>query len=202
MLVLQRVVILWDRRTIIVKVMAAGFLIGLSTQVISMTFLVKHLSPSVVWSEAVRTCIVTQSSHLLLVIWGSAMLFEVLVLITTALNALDRPRTAHDRLADMLRRDGIQYFGAITCLRILNLVLGGVATNRPSLLFLGSFFVWALTTTAISRLLLNLRRVEIESDFSLICGRASPFALQLVHRHEAKASVNGEVEIEMDVWTS
>lgn len=63
-------------------------------------------------------------------------------------------------------------------------------------------FVWALTTTALSRLLLNLRRVEIESNISLICGRSSPFALQLVHRHEAKASVSGEVEIEMDVWTS
>lgn len=63
-------------------------------------------------------------------------------------------------------------------------------------------FVWALTTTALSRLLLTLRRIEVESNVSLICGRSSPFALRLVNRHEAKASVSGEVEVEMDVWTS
>ncbi|OCH84997.1 hypothetical protein OBBRIDRAFT_839300 [Obba rivulosa] len=202
LLVLQRIVVLWDRRAIIVKVMVAGFLIGFSAQVIVMSFVVKHLAPSVGWSISAGACVITRSTPLLIVLWSSAMLFEGLVLLTTTLNALDRPRTVHEGLANVLRRDGIQYFTAITCLRILNLVLAVVATNRPSLIFLGAFFVWALTTTALSRLLLNLRRVESESNVSQTYDRSSPFALRLMKRHEAKASVSGEVEIEMDVWTS
>ncbi|OCH85703.1 hypothetical protein OBBRIDRAFT_289258 [Obba rivulosa] len=202
MLVLQRIVILWDRRVIIVKVMIAGFLIGFSAQVITMALVVKRLAPSVEWMSSVGACVITRSTPLLIVLWSSAMLFEGLVLLTTTLNALDRPRTIHERLAGVLRRDGIQYFAVITSLRILNLVLAVFAINRPSLIFLGTFFVWALTTTALSRLLLNLRRIEIGSNISLVCGRSSPFALRLVNRHEAKASVSGEVEVEMDVWTS
>lgn len=75
------------------------------------------------------------------------MLFEVLVLVSTVLNALDRPSQAELPITRSLHRDGITYFfvrtrfigeekrnefalQAVTCFRVLNLTLSIVA--RPS----------------------------------------------------------------------
>lgn len=41
---------------------------------------------------------------------GSQILFELLVLIFTVVNAFDRPRTAQARISAALHRDGATYF--------------------------------------------------------------------------------------------
>lgn len=45
------------------------------------------------------------------------MLFELLVLASTCLNALSCPRPASEKLGHALQRDGIVYFLAISVLR-------------------------------------------------------------------------------------
>ncbi|CDO77707.1 hypothetical protein BN946_scf184969.g58 [Trametes cinnabarina] len=158
MLILQRVVILWEHRPIILKTMTVGFLLSFSLQVVSMVFTLLHVLPSIQWSEPVGMCIATKSSHILIAVWASPLVFEMFVLSSTALNALDRPRTLELPIIKALHSDGLGFFLAITCLRILNLILA--ALSRPSLTFLGVFFIWAMTTTILNRLLLHLRRAE------------------------------------------
>ncbi|KAI0766840.1 hypothetical protein BD413DRAFT_605634 [Trametes elegans] len=158
LLILQRVVILWEHRPIILKIMTVGFLLSFTLQVVTMVMTLINVLPSIQWSGPLGMCIATQSSYVLVVVWASPLVFEVFVLTSTALNALDRPRTVELPIIKALNSDGLPFFLAITCFRILNLVLA--ALSRPSLTFLGVFFIWAMTTTVLNRLLLHLRRAE------------------------------------------
>ncbi|EMD30963.1 hypothetical protein CERSUDRAFT_127678, partial [Gelatoporia subvermispora B] len=161
-LVLHRVVILWDHRALILKIMVAGLVFGFSAQLIAIVITLLNITPGVSWSSTAGMCILTQPSRVLLVVWASPMLFELLVLVSMVLNALDRPRAVHQQLTRALHRDGISYFLAITVLRIFNLAVSATAIRRPSQTFLGVFFVWAMTNTVLNRSLLSFRRAELE----------------------------------------
>ncbi|KAI0708192.1 hypothetical protein C8T65DRAFT_740205 [Cerioporus squamosus] len=158
LLILQRVVILWEHRPIVLKIMTVGFLASFIAQVATMIITLINLLPSISWSEAVGMCIATKSTPLLVAVWASPMLFEVFVLGSTALNALDRPRTIQLPIIKALHSDGLGFFLSITLFRILNLTFAAI--SRPSLTFLAVFFIWAMTTTILSRLLIHLRRTE------------------------------------------
>jgi len=174
-LVLLRVVILWDRNPIVVRLMTAGFLSTLVGQVVMMVLALRNLEPGVVWSPVAKICAVTTTSHFLPAIWGVPLSFEALVLLATIVNALDRPRTAHVGIIGSLYRDGISYFVVLTCLRLFNLILATRAD--PSLTLLGVFMVWSLTTTVLSRSLFGLRQAEVSEDYPPSSGRASPFTV-------------------------
>jgi len=158
LLVLLRVVILWDHRPLILKLMAGGFVISFTAQTVTMILSLLSVLSSISWSPVAKMCIVTRSTHILVAVWASPMLFEALTLLSTAVNTLDRPRAASEPIIQSLRSDGIGYFLTLTCLRIMNVVLA--ATGRPSFTFLGVFFIWSMTTMVLNRSLLNMRRVE------------------------------------------
>ncbi|KAI0666578.1 hypothetical protein C8Q78DRAFT_983868 [Trametes maxima] len=170
LLILQRVVILWEHRPIILKIMTVGFLLSFTMQVVTMIVSLVNVLPSIQWSEPLGMCIATKSSRVLIGVWASPLVFEVFVLTSTALNALDRPRTAELPIIKALQSDGLGFFLAVTCFRVLNLSLA--ALSRPSLTFLGVFFIWAMTTTILNRLLLHLRRAECRPPPPF--GRTSP----------------------------
>jgi len=174
-LVLLRVIILWDHRPLILKLMTGGFFAAFSLQVVFMIVTLVKLIPGVQWSPIVHMCITTTTTPLLIAVWAAPMLFEILVLLATVLNALDRPRGADQKLANALSRDGITYFLALTALRAFNLALA--TTRDPALTMLGTFFVWALTTTVLNRSLLRLRQAEVEESVEASSGRSSPFGL-------------------------
>ncbi|PIL33856.1 hypothetical protein GSI_03562 [Ganoderma sinense ZZ0214-1] len=143
---------------IILKIMAGGFVISFTAQVTSMIYTLITLLPSISWNSAAGMCILTKSSPILIAVWACPMIFELFVLCSTALNALDRPRTMDLRFHKALQEDGIQFFVSISTFRILNIIFA--ALDRPSLTFLAVFFIWAMTTTILGRLLLHLRRTE------------------------------------------
>ncbi|KAI0744871.1 hypothetical protein C8Q76DRAFT_701507 [Earliella scabrosa] len=172
LLILQRVVILWEHRPIILKIMAAGFLISFATQVTTMIIMLIESLPFITWSRVFGMCIATKASPVLIAVWASPLLFEVFVLGSTALNALDRPRTVELPIIKALHSDGIGFFLSITCCRIVNLSLAAI--GRPSLTFLAVFFIWAMTTTVLSRLLLHLRRAECSPPSTVDPLLASP----------------------------
>ncbi|EMD30961.1 hypothetical protein CERSUDRAFT_69651 [Gelatoporia subvermispora B] len=176
-LILHRVVILWDHRALILKIVIAGLVFGLSAQLIAIVITLLEVIPSASWSSAAGMCILTQSSHIYVVVWACPMLFELLVLVSMILNALDRPRAAHQQLTQALHRDGTSYFLTITVLRIFNLAVSVTAIRRPSQMFLGVFFVWAMTSTILNRSLLSFRHAELKSYEPLLIGRASPFTM-------------------------
>ncbi|KAI0360916.1 hypothetical protein OH77DRAFT_1418961 [Trametes cingulata] len=158
LLILQRVVILWEHRPIILKIMTTGYLLSFTLQVVTMVVTLVNVLPNIQWGGPLGMCVATKSSHILVAVWASPLVFEMFVLTSTALNALDRPRTVELPIIKALHSDGLGFFLAITCCRTLNLVLA--ALSRPSLTFLGVFFIWAMTTTILNRLLLHLRRAE------------------------------------------
>ncbi|KAI0790880.1 hypothetical protein C8Q75DRAFT_806253 [Abortiporus biennis] len=172
-LVILRVIILWEHRPMIVKLMIGGFCATFSAQVATMLVSLVHLVRGVFWSPEAGMCILTVSTPIFIAVWASPMLFEILVLIATIVNALDRPRGPHQRLTNALSRDGITYFLALTLFRALNLAFA--ATLNPSLTMLGSFFVWSLTTTVLNRSILRLRDAEVAERIPPTSGRASPF---------------------------
>ncbi|KAL4244426.1 hypothetical protein ABKN59_010183 [Abortiporus biennis] len=172
-LVILRVIILWEHRPMIVKLMIGGFCATFSAQVATMLVSLVHLVRGVFWSPETGMCILTVSTPIFIAVWASPMLFEILVLIATIVNALDRPRGPHQRLTNALSRDGITYFLALTLFRALNLAFA--ATLNPSLTMLGSFFVWSLTTTVLNRSILRLRDAEVAERIPPTSGRASPF---------------------------
>ncbi|RPD54161.1 hypothetical protein L227DRAFT_616379 [Lentinus tigrinus ALCF2SS1-6] len=83
------------------------------------------------------------------------MLFEVFILGSTALNARDRPRTLELPVIKALHSDGLGFF-----LVRLRLATYALPISRPSFTFLAVFFIWAMTTTILGRLLIHLRRTE------------------------------------------
>ncbi|KAK7685324.1 hypothetical protein QCA50_011688 [Cerrena zonata] len=174
--------ILWDHRPLVVKLMTAGFVASFSAQVVFMGIALANLGPTVTWSEIANMCIVSSTTPTFIAVWAAPMLFEILVLVLTILNALDRPRGAQLPVVKALYRDGIIYFVALTTLRALN--LGFASIRQPSLIMLGAFFVWAMTTTVLNRSLLRLRNAEVKHmEYELSIGgfsgggRTSPFDL-------------------------
>ncbi|TFK88997.1 hypothetical protein K466DRAFT_585021 [Polyporus arcularius HHB13444] len=172
LLILQRVVILWEHRPIVLKIMTVGFLVSFIAQVATMIVTLMNLLPFISWSGVVGMCVATKSSPLLVAVWASPMLFEVFVLGSTALNALDRPRTIELPIIKALHSDGLGFFLSITLFRVLNLTFA--ALSRPSLTFLAVFFIWAMTTTVLGRLLIHLRRTECRPHITRSSSPASP----------------------------
>ncbi|PCH43590.1 hypothetical protein WOLCODRAFT_75150 [Wolfiporia cocos MD-104 SS10] len=106
------------------------------------------------------------------------MVFEAFVLVSTSLNALDRPTAAETPIVKALLSDGIGYFLAVTCLRGANVALASI--SRPSFTMIGVFFIWSMTTTVLNRSLLQFRRAEDQrwpDEIPLAIRAASPFAL-------------------------
>lgn len=207
MLVLLRVVILWDHRALILKLMTFAFITSLAAQLAAMIYALVHIIPSIAWSPHAGMCIVTERTRLLIAVWASPMLFEIFVLGSIALNALDRPTAANTPLVKALNSDGLGYFVAVTCLRILNIALASV--GRPTFTILGVFFIWAMTTTILSRSLLRLRAVEIQApaDAPSAVRSASPFMLGTSRQpnmgiRESMYDMEGAVEELGEFWGS
>ncbi|KAH9949009.1 hypothetical protein B0H21DRAFT_731189 [Amylocystis lapponica] len=200
LLVLLRVVLLWDHKPMILWLMVLGFVVSFTAQISTMVLMLIDLAPGVVWSPVARMCITQKTSHIFTAVWASPMLFEVLVLVTTSMNALDRPRVAQLPIAKALRGDGIFFFLALTCLRIVNLIFA--ALNNSSMTMLVLYFTWAMTSTVLHRSLLHFRRAEVEgTDDPLLSPiRPSPFAL-LVGRELRPAAPEPQSEWELrGVW--
>ncbi|GJE95843.1 hypothetical protein PsYK624_120330 [Phanerochaete sordida] len=176
-LVLLRVITLWDRRPIIVRLMVAGFLISFTTQTVMMVIALTKFWPGLQWNSIAGMCITTLKTPFFSGVWAAPMLFEVLVLVSTILNALHRPSQAEQALTRSLHRDGITYFFAVTCFRILNLTLSIVA--RPSMIMVVVFFIWCMITTILNRALLRMRRIELANpeEKREPAGRTSPYMM-------------------------
>ncbi|KLO09485.1 hypothetical protein SCHPADRAFT_907705 [Schizopora paradoxa] len=153
-LVSLRVIDLWERATRIKLIMAAGILISFMMSTVFMAVALRRIIPFVFYNPDFRMCFPTTKPFELPFAWASSMFYEVLVLTCVCWNALDRPRSNNSQLTLSLHEDGLTFFAALTALRTFNLVLSIVAP--PSLILVGSFFIWALTTLVLNRAILNI----------------------------------------------
>ncbi|KZS89532.1 hypothetical protein SISNIDRAFT_458744 [Sistotremastrum niveocremeum HHB9708] len=195
-LVLLRVCILWENRKFIFNALFT-VLTCVTTVAFCLTIyaLFKFL-PGLAWSPVFNTCITSGDTQILAAAWGIPLIFDLSVFFMTCWNALDRPRRLDTPFTAQLSQDGLFYFLAICALRIFNVVI--IWKAPISLIYCGAYFTWALDTTAMSRLLINLRRVEIRDHtmVSLSQGRMTPFGAPVSSKMRiSKSSMEDSYEL-------
>ncbi|KAL5506992.1 hypothetical protein ACEPAH_6448 [Sanghuangporus vaninii] len=170
-LVILRVVTLWDRNPYVARFMALGFCASFCSTISFMIVVLRHAYPGFAYVAYAHMCVSTIKSPVLPGVWASSLVFEVLVLSFVTYNALSRPRDRGTPLRDVLYRDGMLFFACLSSLRTANLVISIIA--RPTLTMSGVFFIWAMTTLVLSRSLLNIHKVSNESSHARMPSRGT-----------------------------
>ncbi|QRW24708.1 hypothetical protein RhiXN_11620 [Rhizoctonia solani] len=132
----------------------------------SSTLALVQMIPQLSYSQLAGICTVSEKPVTLQAVWAAPLGFEILIFAMTLHKCLEHAKTQQLQvpLLRTLYRDGFLYFLVIVVMRILNLALWIVAP--VSLIYLGLYFIWALITLLISRLLLNLRNVSNHTQWS------------------------------------
>jgi len=169
-LVLLRVTTLWDQRRAVIRVL---FTILFASTCASLIFLVISLSsiiPKIAYFESLQFCGVSPeaNTHYLSISWAIPLIFDVMAIIMTVLNALDRPRDMDTKMGQVLSEDGLFYFLGLALLRLFNILV--VAIAPASLVFSGAYLIWALVTTLMGRFLLRLRKSECGASWITLDG--------------------------------
>ncbi|TFY71619.1 hypothetical protein EVG20_g1396 [Dentipellis fragilis] len=200
LLVLFRVLLLWNKHRVILRILFTAFAVSFALTFISLIYFVVRLDPGVEWSPVARMCILSGTSREYALVWLTPLTYEFLVLGLTIYNALSQPRSSNVELSHILRRDGILFFLILMSLRFIN--IGFALTQDSRKTFLVIYLVWALVTLVLNRFLLNVRAAEVAlsplqiSPLQLspvsaplgpfgLDGRASPFALWVVAEEES-----------------
>jgi len=159
LLILFRVYTLYDHRRQVMVLMVFGFCVSyaaiLGFGVVVIQGLFHNISAD---EKLLRTCIVAEKPIALVGVWASMVGFDIYAFTLTFWNAAERPRHVQIELISILKRDGITFFFALFCMRLLNLIISIVA--GPDLMFLGVYFVQAIVSLTLSRLLLQVENMR------------------------------------------
>ncbi|KZP18677.1 hypothetical protein FIBSPDRAFT_1045983 [Athelia psychrophila] len=197
-LILIRVITLWEGNKLAARWMYTGFLVSfMVTLGCSITTLIK-LHDQIHFVPLVKMCAPTATTPSLVAVWAAPMIFEIIVLISTIWNFFVRPRTANVRLARALHRDGVTFFAILTLLRSLNLALA--AMNQPTLSLLSVFFVWSAETVTLNRSLLHVRRVEVSEALASLPEPINMHMRSLPPRTSSSALSNYLHQPDQDGW--
>jgi len=146
---------LWDHRKHISIILVGGFLVTYSATVTFAGFVVRDLYHSVSYEPFIaRTCIISSKPKFLPAVWAGMVAFDIFVFGLLLLNALNRPYRQNADVVSELHKDGLKFFLALLVIRLVNFVLG--LTAGPAQTFLIVFFVWAMVSITLSRLLLRI----------------------------------------------
>lgn len=117
------------------------------------------LTPHMSYSKLAKMCSSDYRPKLMSALWAFALFSEAIVFVMTTIKAIEHRRSneVQPPLLKSLYRDQFFYYVTIIFVRTFNLVIWNFLP--PSLLFLGVFFIWALVTAVVSRMMLNLRSV-------------------------------------------
>ncbi|KAF8585802.1 hypothetical protein K439DRAFT_1615684 [Ramaria rubella] len=188
--VVQRVWALWARdNTIKYVLLGAFFVVYLSTYT-TMGVAVSLIIPFIELSPTIGTCILLSKPKALITISTLQITLDLLIFALTCWNAFARPRDLQAVIAKQLLADGAFYFAALlgewwdkeanfaayidVVLRLFNIFL--IAVADVAYTQLGVYFIWAMITVLINRLLVTSGTVEVYPgpDPS---GRETPFRL-------------------------
>lgn len=165
-LLLLRVHALYGRSRKVFMFLGAFYILTYISILATATLALVHMIPHLTYSPLAGICTVPEKPVTLQAIWAAPLGFEILVFGMTLYKCLEHAKSQQLQipLLHTLYRDGFLYFLVIVVIRILNLSLWIVAP--ASLIYLGLYFIWALITLLISRLLLNLRNVSTHTQWS------------------------------------
>jgi len=96
-------------------------------------------------------------------IWIPAMVLHAVIFVMLIWKTLYTPRDDHTKLLTILLVDGFTYFAVVFAVMLANLLIWAVGS--PMLAQLPHYSVWAISTLAVTRLLLSLqKRFHTEAD--------------------------------------
>lgn len=157
-LVLMRLWRPWNGLGSVILATSVVFVIAEVGSVASMAISIQQSWSTYHFVPSLHICAVTSKPGALKGVWGFTVFLELFMFVMVYVNALSRPRSAHTFMLGVLYRDGIVFFLTISTLGWLNLV---VAITAPaSEVFLGAYCIWALVTTIVSRMIINLQEAE------------------------------------------
>ncbi|THV02647.1 hypothetical protein K435DRAFT_852673 [Dendrothele bispora CBS 962.96] len=149
-----------ERKKLLVFGSLGVYVAAFTANVICLALAVSHLPYNTTYSTVFRICIM-QDKKLLPMLWAPGLALDVVALPTVIYNALERPRDVRTEFRSQIFRDGVLFFAILFTLRLTNVLL---AIYAPiSLLYLGVYFIWASTTMTVTRMLLRLRRLQVEN---------------------------------------
>lgn len=170
--IVQRVWALWGRNCTVLKTLVIAFIVIYLVTYTASAVAFHEIIPHLQYSAPFRTCIVTEKPRVLIVMYAVPLALDVFIFALTCWNAFDRPRHMQTAISKQLITDGVVYFVCIMTLRLFNIII--VATADVSLSQLGLYFLWAMITVLINRMLILSGTVEVYAgpDPS---GRQTPF---------------------------
>jgi hypothetical protein len=156
----MRIQAIWDHRKHITYAVIGAFLLTYSVTVVFAGFVIRDLHEHVVYEPLVaKTCIVLKKPSTIPGVWAGMVGFDIFVFVLVLLNSVNRPYRQNTDVISALHKDGLMFFLALLGIRLINLVLsivtGAVGT------FLIVFFVWAMVSITLSRLLLRIETLRL-----------------------------------------
>ncbi|KAF7364837.1 hypothetical protein MVEN_00354000 [Mycena venus] len=174
-IVVLRVYALWDQRTNVARALTVTFFICIvATAAIGIACELK-LQPLFKFSPFFTTCILSSMPRLISVAFAVQTFFDVLILVITVYNALERPHRNHSEVITSLANDGFKFILAILFLRSLYLVTSLV--GNPGECFATVATCWGFTSIITARLHLRLDSLALKAD----AGSDIPLPLSLDH---------------------
>ncbi|CAA7266739.1 unnamed protein product [Cyclocybe aegerita] len=154
-LVLARLWVVWGRnRCRILFTMGLFVFAQFGTLVCAIVVLVKT-SPSMTFERDLRLCKIQRRS-ILGALYAPAVVFDGMALVAICWNALSQPRVKQRALLEYLRGDHFVFILLLFLMRLTNFAT--TLFGPLNIVFLGVCFIWSITTTTVSRLILDLRK--------------------------------------------
>ncbi|KAF8590700.1 hypothetical protein K439DRAFT_1611834 [Ramaria rubella] len=151
---------LWDAQRGIMLFTVAVFAVTETGSLIAAAITAFEMWPNAFFRTALNSCALNNRPPALKVVWTCMVVFDLFVFAMVLLNGLSRPRGSDVYLLKTLFRDGIYFFFVFSVLGWMNLVVSIVAPASTS--ELGIFCIWALSVTIVTRMMINIREVELK----------------------------------------
>ncbi|KAF8585799.1 hypothetical protein K439DRAFT_1022874 [Ramaria rubella] len=152
--VVQRVYALWSRSKQMLKLTVTVFvLVYIATLVLTVLAIVE-LRPLISYSPIIGTCVISQKPKMFIGAFSVPLFFDIFLFMLTCWNAFDRPRHMHTAIVKQLYFDGVVYFIVLSSLRLFNICV--VAAAPLAYMQLGVYFIWAMITATINRMLITV----------------------------------------------
>ncbi|KZT61332.1 hypothetical protein CALCODRAFT_480046 [Calocera cornea HHB12733] len=181
-IVCLRIHAIWQRRRDVFVILAGMWLVTYIVTFSVTIWITKTAFSSISYIAEINLCGATPPKFLWTA-WLPGVVFEAAVCTLTSVRTFQHWRHDGVALRDALSQDGLIYFlfGFIT--RLFNLLIWGGVNTATYWALLGEQFSFALTGIVCSRLLLNLRGVQNQQEWS----EATDVLSQTESRNESRS---------------
>ncbi|KAF9653448.1 hypothetical protein BDM02DRAFT_3125846 [Thelephora ganbajun] len=145
-------------RTIITYALLAGFFVTYGVTIVCAGLVVNDLQSHIRWVPIIKSCVVPHKPMPLIGVWAGMVTFDIFILVMMFANAVNRPYRENSEVVRSLHRDGIKFFTVLLFIRFINLVL--TIFSNPGEILVIVFFLWAIVSVTLSRLLLMVKAIE------------------------------------------